>query len=79
MSLAHRLLNSRVAERLRFETNRHLRSADESRRLLLVGAGTPAMRGYLLESLQNAAHPPAMATSKAHAASRPSATTRGRP
>ncbi|MGC4121420.1 MAG: ATP-grasp domain-containing protein [Myxococcales bacterium] len=57
MSVVTRLLQSRAADLLRFEANRHLRAHDESRRVLVVGGGTKAMRGYILEGIHRRGFP----------------------
>lgn len=62
MSLAARLARSRLADQMRFEANRHLREADEARRLLVVGSGLHGMRGYLLERLFALGYPLTLVT-----------------
>ncbi len=65
MSLAARLAHSRLADQVRFEANRHLRQADEARRLLVVGSGLHGMRGYLLERLFALGYPLTLVTDHA--------------
>ncbi|HEY3449729.1 MAG TPA: ATP-grasp domain-containing protein [Myxococcales bacterium] len=57
MSVVTRLLHSRAADLLRFEANRHLRPHDEGRRVLVVGGGSKAMRGYILAAIHRQGFP----------------------